>query len=154
SDKEGTQLAHAFFDGITRSVLDETWMRGVKDVFDAMYHGDEYFDSWVTRFVAQWSPYSIGLGQVGRKIDPYQPETRDRTTAQEILTQLKANTPLLSQTLPPRRDIFGEPITTGSGTVDRYANDRTMQTLAKMEIGLSRPERKIRGVPLTPQQYD
>lgn len=153
-DEDGAKLAHSFFDAITRSVLDETWMRGVKDMFDAIYHPDEHFDSWVTQFVAQWTPYSIGLGQVARSIDPYQRETRDLSTASEILNQLKAHTPLWSQTLPPKRDMFGEPITTGSGTVDRYANDPVVKRMDELHIGLAPVERKIRGVPLTPQQYD
>lgn len=153
-DEDGAKLAHSFFDAITRSVLDETWMRGVKDMFDAIYHPDEHFDSWVTQFVAQWTPYSIGLGQVARSIDPYQRETRDLSTASEILNQIKAHTPLWSQTLPPKRDMFGEPITTGSGTVDRYANDPVVKRMDELHIGLAPVERKIRGVPLTPQQYD
>ena len=153
-DEDGGKLAHSFFDAIARSILDETWMRGVKDVFDAIYHPEEYFDRWLPRFIAQWSPFSIGLAQVARATDPYQRETYDLSLSNEIFRNWQASIPVYSRGLFPRRDVFGEPITTGSGTIDRYANDRVAQALDALHIGIAPVQKKIRGVPLTPQQYD
>src|SRR6185437_3586350 len=135
-------------------VLDETFISSVKNRADSIYHSDEYGDRWIQNFVTNWLPFSVGLGQVARAIDPYQRETRELTEAAGIFDAARARIPFVSQGLYPRRDIFGEPITTGHGTVDRYANDRVVQAMDALHMGVGPVSRKIRGVQLTPQQYD
>lgn len=153
-EEDGGKLAIGFLEGFTKSVLDENFMRGVKDALDAVYHPTEYGPSFLRSFAANWLPYSIGLGQVARVIDPYSRE--DRT----LLTAAEARIPLLSERLQPRRDRFGEPIPNitglphGLGGAARYAADPTVETMERLQLGIGPIGRKVRGVALDDRQYD
>lgn len=146
-EKTSTDMVVAFLEGITRSVLDDTWMRGAKDALDAMYHPDEYGGSFVRGFVTNWLPYSIGAGQVARVVDPF------ARRAETPFDTVKRQIPWVSTSLFPKRDVFGTPIPS-SGPLPDYANDPTVKALEDLKVGISRPEEKIRGVKLTEQQYD
>src|SRR6185312_3522687 len=70
-------MAVAFIEAITKSVLDDNFMRGTKDMLDAIYHPAEYGERYVQDFATNWLPYSVGLSQVARQIDPYQRQIKD-----------------------------------------------------------------------------
>jgi hypothetical protein len=141
------KLALSFLEGVNKSVLDENFMRGLKDMLDAVYHSEEYGNNYLKNFATNWLPFSVGLGQVARKIDPYHRETRD------ILDAAWAKIPVVSEGLFPHRDMFGNPIPNG-GPIQSYLNDPVVQRMNSLQIGVGRVEKKINGVELTPQQYD
>lgn len=145
--KDGDKLAVSFLEGITKSVLDENFMRGVKDTLDAIYHPQEYGQRYLQGLVTNWIPFSVGLGQTAREIDPYSRE------AHTIMQNARAKIPFLSEYLMPRRDMFGNPIKNGS-TYDQYKSDPVVQRMEALGTGIGRLERKINNVPLTDQQYD
>lgn len=152
--EDGAKLATAFIEGITKSVLDENFMRGIKDMLDAVYHPEEYGPSYVKSFVTNWLPYSVGMSQVARKIDPYQRDISSKESLPEqIFDTARSKIPLVSEGLQPRRDRFGEPIPNGA-PLPKYENDPVVQRLESLQIGIGRLDRKIRNVPLTDQQYD
>lgn len=146
NEEEGGKLAVSFLEGITRSVFDENFMRGIKDLSDAMYHPEEYGSRYIRDFATNWLPFSVGAGQIAHAVDPYQREVHD------ILDSATNRLPLLSETLQPKRDKFGEPI--GADTLDRYKDDAVVQRMESLNMGMGRLEKKIRGVQLTPEQYD
>ncbi len=145
--EDGDKLAIAFMQGISKSILDDNFMRGAKDLLDAVYHPEEYGEQYLKGFVTNWIPYSVGLGQVAREVDPYQREART------IFDAARAKIPFVSEGLMPRRDMFGQPIPT-SGPLPAYANDPVVKTMDALHFSVGRLERKIRGVELTEQQFD
>lgn len=151
---KGSEVAMAAMEGITKSVLDENFMRGVKDMLDALYHPEEYGARYLQGFVTNWLPFSVGQSQIARKIDPYQREVISQgwSNAFGIIDEAKAKTPFVSQSLEPRRDRFGQPIQNGGN--DIYANDPVVKRMEALNTGISKLERKIRGIPLSDQQYD
>lgn len=151
--EDGGKLAVSFVQGISKSVLDENFMRGAKDLLDAVYHPDEYGSEYVRNFVTNWMPYSVGMGQIARKVDPYMRETKGENIVDSIFKTARAKLPYVSEGLSPRRDRFGEPIPSGA-PLPNYANDRVVQELERIPMGIGKYERKIRGVRLTDQQYD
>lgn len=144
SEEEGNKLAKVFI-GITRSVLDENFMRGMKDMLDAVYHPEEYGENYIKQFVTNWLPFSVGLGQVSKIIDPSQREAYD------IFEAAQKRTPFSSE-LEPKRDKFGEILPNGSN--DRYANDPVVARMESLNMGIGRIDKKINGVQLTPKQFD
>lgn len=152
NEEDGGKIAASFLEGATKSVLDENFMRGLKDVLDAVYHPIEYGPSFLRNFVANWLPYSIGLGQVARVVDPV--SRQQRSVGEAVMARL----PFVSPTLEPRRDRFGEPIRSTTGlpqfTEGRYADDRTVKAMEELHLGIGQLSRKIRGVELTEPQYD
>lgn len=153
-DKEGGQIAGEFFHDITRSILDESWMRGAHDMMEAMY--DEKGPTaarFIRSFATNWLPYSVGLGQVARMIDPYQRKVDDLGSENlwGILSAAQAKVPLLSQRLMPRRDSYGEPI---ESYVGKYSNDPTTLMLDDLQTGIGYLPKNIGGVQLDENQYD
>lgn len=154
NDEEGGKLAGSFFEGITKSVLDDNWMRGVKDALDAVYHHEEYGARYLQNMATNWLPFSVGMGQVSRAIDPFQRDIRyhGMENGFGILDAARAKMPFLSHDdLAMRYDAFGQPIRNGGAR--GYESDPVVQRLDALQIFPSKLGRKIRGVELTDQQY-
>lgn len=151
---DGDKLAVSAIEGLSKSVLDETFMVGIKNALDAMWHPEEYGGRYIQGLATAWIPFSSGLGQIDRETDPFQRDVRSHgmENAWGILDAAKARIPVLSETLQPRFDIFGNPIKNGS-TYDQYKADPVVQKLEELHMGVSRLDRKIVGVQLTDKQY-
>lgn len=149
-DEDGMKIAASFFEDISKDVLDENWMRGVKDALDAIYHPTEFGKQYATGVATAFMPYSSGMGQMARLFDSSSREART------LLDSYRSRTPFLSQGLAPKRDRWGEVIPSeGSfGIAPVHAADPVDQELYRLEVYPSKVERQIRGVDLTDQQYD
>lgn len=136
---------------VSQNILDESFMRGPAELMQAVEDSNRYGAAWVRNFVSAAVPFSVGLGQVAREIDPYSRQAR--TTMDAILAKL----PFESEKLFPRYDVWGQPIPTSgwAGTYyDRPLNDPTDRVLDRLGIYPGQPKRTIRGVQLTDAQYD
>jgi hypothetical protein len=152
-DDQGHTIAMDFLYGTERAILGESFLTGIKDMIDAVYHFDEYGQRYMAQMITNWIPFSIGLGQTARKIDPYQREVRGSSLLDAIWKEAEVKVPWLSERLMPRRDMFGEPIPS-SGPQQNYENDRVVQRMNELHIGVGRLQHKLRGVDLTDQQFD
>lgn len=148
-----SQLMHA----VTQNVLDESFMRGPSDLIRAIEDHDRYGNSYVRNLVASFVPFDVGLSQWARATDPFSRQVRSVGDA------IKNKIPGLSEDLWPRRDIWGEPIPNkavfgipGLSAIyeTKVNNDPVNHKLLSLSYFPAMPERKIRGVPLSDQQYD
>lgn len=149
-DADGDKLAKSFMsllEGFNKSVMDDNFMRGAKDMLDAVYHPQEYGANYLKSFATNWLPFSVGSGQIAREIDPYKREQRS------ILDAAWAKVPFASENLYPRRDMFGKKIPS-SGTVQSYDRDPVIRRMQALNMGIGRLERKIGGVQLSDRQFD
>jgi hypothetical protein len=144
--QDGHKLAVSALEGMSKSVLDDNFMRGVKDALDAVYHPEEYGDKYLRDFATNWLPFSVGLGQTAREVDPYRREAND------IFSAARSKIPVWSEGLQPVYDMFGNPVKNGS-TYDQYKTDPVVQRLEALHTGIGRPEKSIIGVKLTDDQY-
>jgi hypothetical protein len=156
---EGTQVARMFMHAITQNLLDESFMRGPADLIKAIEDSGRYGESYIRNFLTGFVPFSTEMGYVTRGIDPYSREVRSTMDA------FKSRLPGLSETLHARRDLWGEPIpnlesvgTNFASTLyfNRLRNDPATVALQQIGDGWSpaMPDRKIRNVQLTDQEYD
>lgn len=154
---DAAHIAGLLVTTVTKGLLDETWMRGPADLVQALHDPDRYGAAYAKNQLASWVPASVAMAQLARASDPY---TREART---ILEAAEAKIPWLSQTLLPRRDIFGAPIPNkdalglpGLSAIyeSRVNNDPTVQAMLRAGVFPAAPERRIRGVDLTEQQYD
>lgn len=147
----GATLQHA----ITQNILDESFMRGPADLIKAMEdpgrYGEAYLRNWASSFV----PYSVGMAQLARRLDPY---TRQART---VMDAIKMKIPGESETLFPRRDIWGEPMPNmdGLGGVTsiyerRMNTDPVNRALWDGGYYPGALDRTIRNVRLDDNQYD
>lgn len=149
----GATLQHA----ITQNILDESFMRGPADLIKAMEdpgrYGEAYLRNWASSFV----PYSVGMAQLARAMDPYSRQART------VMDAIKNKVPGESETLFPRRDVWGEPMANPDALIAagvtsiyerRMSTDPVNLSLLSLGIAPASLERKIRNVQLDDNQYD
>lgn len=146
-------LQHAF----TQNILDESFMRGPAELIQAVEDPGRYGEAYIRNFLSSFVPYSVGMAQMSRAADPYSRQART------VMDSIKAKVPGLSESLFPRRDIWGEPMpnreaVVGKGITAMYetqiSNDPVNAAMTQLGISPAQPQRKIRNQQLTDQQYD
>ena len=79
-------------------------MRGPSDLIRALTDHERYGPGFVRNFLSSFMPFSVGMSQIARTIDPYTRQARTITDA--MLRKI----PWASEELYPIRDIWGEPM--------------------------------------------
>lgn len=155
TDAELSDMAALVTASVSKNLINKTWLSGPADLIQAVSDPDRYGERYVERFLSTAIP--TGVAQVARTQDPILRDARD------ALDAIKARVPGLSTDLLPRRDIWGEPIELGGSLgpdllspiyQSRINNDPVNQELLELGIYPAKLDRKIRGVELTPEQYD
>lgn len=145
-DSVSSGIMQAFY----QNIVDMSSLTGVSDLMQAIQQSDRYGNQYVSKFLASFIPADVA--QWNRWTDPY---VRDART---ILDTAKSRIPAQSETLPPRRDIWGDPIPQSSTMLGLYARQAAVDPINKVFLDAGywpgTVDRKIRGVALTPQQYD
>jgi len=153
ASRAGGQLIQA----ISSSFLDATFMTGPSQLLEAVQDPDRYGGYWVQSFASSFMPYSGIMGQSARAIDPYSRQVRS------TLDALQSKVPGLSQQLYPRRDIWGQPLPArgalggsliSSVYMTEISKDPVNQAMAAAGYWPGQPQRRIRGVELSNDQYD
>jgi hypothetical protein len=148
-----SHLQHA----ITQNILDESFMRGPSDLIKAIDDPGRYGEAYIRNFLSSFVPYSVGMAQMARASDPYSRQARS------VMDALKSKIPGMSESLLPRRDIWGEEmpnrdalLAAGVTAIYETRMSRDPVNLALLDLGVfpALPERKIRNVQLDDQQYD
>lgn len=151
ADKIGAMLLAS----VTRNLLDKTWTQGPADLLEAIQDPERYGGAYVRRLAGSLIP--TGVAQAARVEDEY---LRDART---LLDTLRSRLPGQSQSLPLRRDIWGEPIRReGSAGPDLFSpiyqstfkNDPVTAELLKLRVFPAPVDRKLEGVELNAKQYD
>ena len=141
-------LTHSFVENF----MSEGFMKGPSDLIKAVSDSDRYGPQWIRNFASSFVvPYSVGMSQIARQVDPYSRQARTTMDA------IKAKIPWESETLFPRRDIWGEPIPNrdwGLVYSEQVSKDPLDKELLDLGVYPATPQRKIRGIELTDQQYD
>ncbi len=152
-DKE--HLSALVFAAISKNVLNRTALSGLSDMIQATSDPERYGKNYIKGLAGSVIPALSA--QSAQTLDPTVREARS------IIDNFKARTPGLSQTLHPKRDIWGEPVMReGALGPDiaspiaeaRLKNDPVNRALLDAGFYPSTLERKINGVDLTDQQYD
>jgi len=158
--QEADKLAVHLTLGIAKNLTSKTWLSGAADFFQMLDDPDRYGDRYFRNLAATAAVPSI-LNQTAQAIDP---NLRDART---LMDAIKARTPGLSQSVAPRRDMWGEAITRGDSVgpdfvSPLYATNVTSDPLraevARLRVPVSMPQRDVmvngKRVPLDPSQYD
>jgi len=142
-------LQHA----ITQNILDESFMKGPSDLIKAVEDPGRYGENYLKNMVGAFMPFSVGMYQMNRAADPY---TRQARTVMDAILQ---RIPGQSQYLQPRINIYGEPMpgptaVPGTSIYEQQVNrDPVRQAALDYNFKPAMPERKIRNVELTDEQY-
>ena len=132
-------------------------MRGPADLIKAVTDSDRYGPAYVRTMLSSFLPYSVEMAQMARASDPYSRQART------IMDAIRAKVPGMSESLFPRRDIWGEPMPSGNALMasgvtaiyeQRVSTDPVNRAMLALNVSPAPVERSIRNVPLTDQEYD
>lgn len=148
----GNLLQHAF----TQNILDESFLRGPADLIKAIEDPAHSGEKWITSMGTSFLPFSVGMAQLARAMDPYSRQART------FMDTVKLHTPGLSEQLEPRISIWGEPLPGRDAMLhsgitaiyeQRQNRDPVNIALLRLGIGIAPVPRRIRQVELTDQQW-
>ncbi len=151
---EASDAASMIAISISKNLLSKTWLSGLSDLVQAIQDPEQFAEGYLRSTAGTLIP--TGVAQVAKVVDPV------RRDAQSVGDQLKARTPGLSQTLPPKRDIFGEELKYGGGVgpdilspvyTSQNRGNKAAEEMVKRHVSGALPSRKIEGVDLNPAQY-
>lgn len=155
TDPEAEDIGMLGAIAVAKNLTSKTWLRGPAELMQAVTDPERYGEQWLRKLAGTAVPTVLAQG--ARLEDPYLRE------ANSIFEAIQARTPGLSAALLPRRDIWGEPIALEGALgpdflspiyESKIKNDPTNQELLALKIWPSKLEKQIRGVELTPDQYD
>lgn len=137
---------------IAMNLGNKTYLRGITDFAQAYADPDRYLSRWANNMAASVLVPNI-VAQSAREMDPLMRDSRT------FLDTLRERIPGLRSQLPVKTDLAGEAITSGNfgWFVPLTASDQRKDSLAEalLKVGLlkDKPERRIRGVELSTDQY-
>ena len=154
-DEMAAVITAGAISSIGNNLLSKTWLRGVSDAVQAINDPQRYGERWINNFAGTAIP--SGVAQMARTQDPYLREV------ESIMDQIKSRVPGQRETLTPKLNLWGEPIklTGGIGpdilspvytSFDK--NDTVADEMIRLEVYPAMPQKKIRGIKLTPEQYN
>lgn len=154
---EMLEAANLMGHAVYQNVLDESFMRGPSDLIQAIDDPGRYGERYIQNFASSFVPMSVGLAQLDRASDPYSRQART------VVDAIRQKVPGLSESLLPKRDIWGEPIPNRGALLaagvtaiyeSRMSQDPVNMSLAELGIGVAPVDHRIANIKLTDQQYD
>lgn len=156
--RDAEYLAAALVVAIQRNVANKTFVKGLAGSLNAVTSQDiNVVQSFFEKELPTLLPYSTGMAQTARTVDPVMREVSS------IMDAFKARVPGYSDTLPPHRDLFSNPVLFQGGLgpdlvssiySSKAVDDPVAQEIAKQEIPVGLPSKQINRVPLTAEEYD
>lgn len=157
--QELTEATSALTEAFYHNIFEESFLRGPAELFRAIENHERYGPQYVKNFLSSFVPFSVGMSQWARTADPY--SRRAKTLTDAIIKKI----PYVSQELPVRRDLWGEPIKNPTplylgGAVPsaihvfQPSTDPVDIEMDRVGVKKAQVDDKIRNVELTDQQYD
>jgi hypothetical protein len=110
------------------TLFNMSMLKSIKDTFGGMGSTSEKLMKAPVNYAIQ--AYPSMFGKIGKIADDTQRNTMGQTTLENTINQLKSKAPVLSKTLPEKRDMFGETEKTGN-VVQRVAQNVISPGFAK-----------------------
>jgi hypothetical protein len=155
-ERSGTLITAA----ILNNLASKTWLTGISGAAEALADPERNWDSFVAQTTAGIATPAI-VAQIARTSDPILREARTP------LDRIRSRVPGVSESLFPRRDVLGRPITSEGGVgpdmvspvwTGTARNDPTLNALLAADATISPPQRTYteggKRVEWTPAEYD
>lgn len=151
---DAEELAAAAVMSVARNVTNKTYMRGVSEFFQVMSDPERYGERYIRNLLGTAVPALSA--HIARMEDPVLRDVRS------VLDQFRARIPGYSKDLPPRRNLWGEPVYLSPGLGPDiispfYTSDKKSspvdEEILRLGVKIGMPSRSINGIPLTPKEY-
>ncbi|HMJ04691.1 MAG TPA: hypothetical protein VK474_00410, partial [Chthoniobacterales bacterium] len=152
---ELTEAGSQLIASVIGNLSDKTWLSSLGDLMQAMSDPQRYLESFISRLAGSVA-VPTGVAQVARWMDPTMRETDGP------LERIQSRIPGLSDDLPARRDVWGQPIVGGGGAgpdlvspiwTSEARNDPVIAELLNIGATIGRPSRRIRGAELPAAEW-
>ena len=143
-DEDTTKLAVGTSLAIARTLTNASYMQGVANLFATVHDAKVGGAGESALLSAEGSMVPAAAAALARSSDPYQREVYS------MLDEFKSKIPGLSKDLPPRRNLWGEPISSGHDALTRLASPVQFQDekhspiddeILKQGMNITLPER-------------
>lgn len=168
NEELGPEIVSAGVLSLYENLKNKVWLQSVAELMVAIEDEDnpERLNTFLERIGASivvpagLASTNEALENVGLNFADVDPHVRD---AWNFYDEVRKRIPGLSQELPPKRDVFGEPITKGgafgpNGISPIYkseiTDDPVRKEIARLQMGIEKPPKRIGNVDLTHEQYD
>jgi hypothetical protein len=156
------QLATAAVLSIVQNMSSKTYMSGVTELLDAIDSSStdpEANNYKLTRYLQRLAGSMVpaSVANIERVMSP------EMSATYGYIDRVKSRIPGYSADLPPRRNIFGEPVVLEGGIgpdimspiyTSTDKKDPVADEIVRQKTSLSMPRRVVNNVELSPQQYD
>jgi hypothetical protein len=145
-EDDALSIASALGLAVSKHMVSKTYLEGLSNVLEAIQKPDEGAHTYAKGFVRSLVPGLVR--QIERQLDPTVRETRT------LLDEIKAAVPGWSATLPPRRNLFAEPIRLQGGWgpdlispiyTSTIKDDPVRNEIVQNRVALSMPSRFVAG---------
>ncbi|MBL9068094.1 MAG: hypothetical protein JNN10_17565, partial [Sphingopyxis sp.] len=152
TDKQRDKGAALWTASLIANLASRTWLTGLTDALDALNDPERHSDNFIKRLVGS-ATVPTGSAQIARLVDPTMRETPD------IASYMASRIPGQSDSLFPKRDVWGRPIVAEGGVgpdivspVWTSTDKKDPVTNEALRVGatISQPKQGE----LTPEQYD
>lgn len=159
SDRQADDKATMLTASIMGNLSNKTWLSGMSDFVSALDDPGRNAGNWLERLASSFAVPAVVAG-AARQIDPI---ARQRNSIGEAI---QARIPFMSDDLLPRRDVFGEEVTTDSLGPDflspfwqsQSKNDPVVAEMLRIGKSVSAPGKQYtedgEKVDYTPEEYD
>lgn len=163
TDEERDEVAGVLLAATVKNLSNKTWLSGMSSLTKAVDEPDRYGGNALARLAGSIAVPAL-VAQSAQAVDPVQREARG------MLDRIRSRVPYASRALPPRRDVLGRPLRSGSeGGIGAFSplftstrrNDVVANALLKAGVSINKPGRKVgdpdrpgKKIELNPGQYD
>lgn len=145
-DQDSTDLAVAATLALAKNLTSRTYLSGVSDMLNVISDPDRYAEGFFRRQAASFTPMTSLVANIEREFDP------TIRAAYDVIDQVKSRTPGFSDELPPRRNLWGEPLVLEGGLGWDFVSpiysstqkfDFVNNEMINNEMDVSMPRRRI-----------
>ena len=154
---ERDDLAMVLAYAVGRNLTSKTYLKSVSEALNALADPERFGTNPARNLVAGMVPFSSLLASIERTDDPTLREART------LLDHVLARIPGLSETLPPRRNLYGEPIALTGGLGPDIASpiytksatpNPVSDEMVRLRLSVDMPPKAIERIALTAEEHD
>jgi len=127
-------------------ISEQPFLKSARDVTNAVFDPKRYGGRMVASFASR--PIPTVLADVGSEMDPYRRLSTGGGFGENLGNAIKSRIPGLRETLPVRRDIFGQPTEERTGSLYNFtfpqkeSNDPVVKELVRVKASIAEPHRR------------
>jgi hypothetical protein len=162
TEAEAAQIATASALAVAQNMASKTYLSGVTDFFDAFFGASpdpEAANYKLNRYLQRLASSVVPsfVATIERAMSP------EMSATYGYIDRIKSRIPGYSDDLPPRRNIFGEPVVLEGGIgpdimspiyTSTVKDDPIADEMVRQQVAVGMPRRVIENVELDAQQYD